>query len=107
MARGKMEASAEVWADRVQRWKASGLTAKSFCEQEGIAKPSSLSWWQYHLKQKAKATEAQGEPTLKLIRLKPQEDAAPVTSPIDLVIGRCRISVGRGFDEATLRRVIA
>ena len=30
-----MEADAEVWRDRVQRWKQSGLTAKAFAELEG------------------------------------------------------------------------
>src|SRR5687768_2895874 len=111
MARGTSEASADVWRDRVERWKQSGLTAKQFSEREGIARPGALSWWQYHLKQKAKAAP-EPTPTLKLVRLHPRRKPKRSTlaaseDRIEVVAGRYRILVSESFEESTLRRVLA
>jgi hypothetical protein len=43
--RGKIEAKADVWSDRVRRWKESGLTAAQFAAQEGLSRAQALSWW--------------------------------------------------------------
>lgn len=32
------------WRDRVGRWKASGLSVRAFCVQEGLSEPSFYSW---------------------------------------------------------------
>jgi hypothetical protein len=53
MPRGKSEATAEVWRDRVVRWQQSGLTARQFAEREGIERHGALSWWQHRLKQRS------------------------------------------------------
>lgn len=34
--------NADVWRDRVKRWKQSGLTAKAFAELEGLPRPGAL-----------------------------------------------------------------
>ena len=108
MARGTTEASAEVWRDRVQRWKESGLTAKEFSQREGITRPGALSWWQHHLKRKGK-TASESAPKLQLVRLEarrvrpPREKAA---ERIEVVAGRYRVLIGQSFDERTLRRVL-
>ncbi len=109
MPRGTAEASAEVWRDRVQRWKQSGLSAKEFAQREGIARPGALSWWQYHLKQKGKAAPEAG-PKLQLVRLQPRRSRARperAAERIEVIAGRYRVLVSESFEEKTLRRVLA
>src|SRR5689334_9950769 len=38
----------EVWTQRIERWKESGLTAKEFAAPLGI-KPRTLAWWRWNL----------------------------------------------------------
>lgn len=104
MPRGKSEARAEVWRDRVVRWKQSGLTARQFAEREGIERPSALSWWRHRLKQRG-APAAEASPPLKLLRLEPVV-LAKADAAIELRCGRHRVVVRQGFDEALLRRVL-
>lgn len=108
MARGTTEATAEVWRDRVQRWKQSGLTAKEFSQREGIAKAGALSWWQHRLKRQGKVA-SEPAPKLQLVRLEPRRaraQRANVTERIEIVAGRYRVLVGESFEERTLRRVL-
>jgi transposase len=110
MAKGTSEASAEIWRDRVQRWKQSGLTAKEFSQREGIARPAALSWWQHHLKQKSKTAAPEAAPTLQLVRLDPKRTRAKrkdAPERIEVVAGGFRVLVGESFNDATLRRVLA
>jgi hypothetical protein len=104
MPRGKCEATAEMWRERVVRWKQSGLTARQFAEREGIGRPTALSWWQHHLKQQK--TEPNDAATLKLIRLEPVATTAKADAPIELQCGRHRVIVRPDFDDALLRRVL-
>lgn len=104
MPRGKSEARAEVWRDRVVRWKQSGLTARQFAEREGIDRPSALSWWQHRLKQQGTRVAKDAAP-LKLLRLEPVV-LAKIDDTIELQCGRHRVLVRRGFDDALLRRVL-
>src|SRR5260370_41471726 len=46
------KASPEVWRERVERWKASGLQAKEFAAAENLS-PRSLSWWQWQLQRRS------------------------------------------------------
>lgn len=72
MPRGQMEASAEVWRDRVQRWKQSGLTAKAFAQLEGLPRAGALSWWRHQLALRdKKRPKAADDSPLRLIRLEP------------------------------------
>lgn len=104
MARGKCEATAEMWRDRVVRWKQSGLTARQFAEREGIGRPTALSWWQHHLKQQK--TVAKDAAPLKLLRLEPVVSSTKADGAIELQCGRHRVIVRRDFDDALLRRVL-
>jgi hypothetical protein len=104
MPRGKSEARAEVWRDRVVRWKQSGLTARQFAEREGIERPSALSWWRHRLKQQGTPASQDSSP-LKLLRLEPVILAKP-DDAIELRCGRHRVIVRTGFDDTLLRRVL-
>ena len=42
------KASPEVWSERIERWKSTGLKAKEFAAAENLS-PRSLSWWHWRL----------------------------------------------------------
>jgi transposase len=48
MQRDGIRESRIVWAERVARWRESGLSTRSFAELEGV-KPSTLSFWKWKL----------------------------------------------------------
>jgi hypothetical protein len=104
--RGKVEAKATVWSDRVRRWKDSGLTAAQFAAQEGLPRPQALSWWAHHLSRPPK--DGKKPPTLKLVRVEPVVSASSDVTNGGVEIrrdGYC-VGVSPGFDEETLRRVL-
>lgn len=111
MPRGRMEADAAMWRERVQRWKASGLTARQFSEQEGIERHTALSWWCHRLKQ-LDTKDAGAEPALKLIQLHPvvskhkRGSGQRQASAVSIECGAYRVNVDRDFDEELLRRVL-
>jgi hypothetical protein len=105
--RGKIEANAELWSDRVRRWKESGLTAAEFAVQEGLSRPQALSWWAHRLSRSAKARKPAA---LKLVRVEPvvlESGVATREGGVEIRCGDYRIDVRAGFDETTLRRVLA
>ena len=107
MPRGKIEAKATVWGDRVRRWKDSGLTAAQFAAQEGIPRPQALSWWAHHLSRPLK--DSKKPPTLKLVRVKPVSSPSSegISSGVEIRCDDYCVGVSPGFDEETLRRVLA
>jgi hypothetical protein len=48
MQKAGIRESRMIWAERVARWKESGLSTRSFAELEGV-KPSTLSFWKRKL----------------------------------------------------------
>ena len=100
----------EKWAERIEAWRRSGLTAKEFAAQAGCH-PETLRHWGWKLK-----AEAVG-------RLKPRagfvEVLAPmvtglearsreqVSEPVELVLSRgIRVRVPPRFDAPSLRRLV-
>jgi len=111
------------WAKRVERWKDSGLTAKDFAAEIGV-KASALTYWSWKIRADA---AAQGEPSEAESRrsahdrksAKPAEQPRPKfvefsaesvatkSSTLELVLrGGVLVRVPKGFDEATLMRVV-
>lgn len=89
-------ATRDEWAERVRRWRASGLTAKDFAGREKL-QPATLRWWASALERKAR-TKPFVEVTL----------SAPVTGSIAVVLPNgMRIEINGAFDEGVLRRVVA
>jgi hypothetical protein len=91
----------------VSAFPASGLRAREFCRQHGLA----LSTLRRHLKRQRQA-QGQPEPGVRFVALKVNgtpEPAAPqaaaVTLEVKLAGGR-RIGVAPGFDEVTLGRLV-
>lgn len=89
------------WAERVERWRRSGQTAREFAALEGV-RAGTLSWWSRELRRAERASPA-------FIEVAP-----PVAAPsggegcIEVVLGeRLRIRVSGAFEESVLRRVVA
>lgn len=108
MPRGKIEATAEQWQERVRRWKESGLSAAKFAEQEGITRPQSLWWWSNKLSRPRESPDTK----LKLVQVTPVE--SPSAKPrkesgsghVEVRFGGFTISVSSGFDTDTFRQVV-
>jgi hypothetical protein len=96
-------ADAAVWKKRVSAWRASGLTAAVFCDEQGLVL-SSLRYWTQRVR---RDDEAAAPPPVRLAQVVRQAEP-PLADVAALVVevGGARISVARGFDRATLAAVI-
>lgn len=111
--RSRVREGAQVWRDRVDRWKQSGKTASEFARSEGI-RPERLAWWKWHLQHRRPALQVEvAAPTLLPVHVldagsTPESAPAPAASPIELLLagGRVVVRIGPEFDERTLRRVV-
>jgi hypothetical protein len=99
-------ATREDWAERVKRWKKSGLTAAEFGEREGI-EGKQLHWWKWHLG-KQEVPSVSEPPRLLPVRVVPSRDVGVSKEPsLEIVLQSGYIlRVARGFDAATLRSVL-
>lgn len=97
--------SREVWAERVARWKASGLSAEDFARRHRVGE-ASLKWWKWKL----------GSTSKKAIGLTSKKAMSPLTfvemtaavrgEPLEVVVGEVVVRVPSAFDEATLARLL-
>jgi transposase len=94
------------WRTRVRRWRSSGLSVRAFCEEHGLAEPTFYAWRRILAERDAAAVrfvpvQVASEPS-------PQLTAADSAASLELVLGAGRLlRVGPGFDESTLRRLLA
>jgi hypothetical protein len=105
-------ASQETWAKRVERWKASGLTAAEFAAELGIS-GHSLKWWKWRLKK----SEAPRKPRLPTRGARSTSSTVPALTfvemsaargePLEVVLGNgVRIRVPGDFDAIALGRLL-
>jgi transposase len=92
MAGAKKVRAAE-WAQRVDRWQQSGLSAAAYGAREGIP-GDQLSWWKWHLGRRGVAP--QREVALGKVRFVPArvvDRAAPARagSQVEVVLGNGRL----------------
>jgi hypothetical protein len=105
----------------VQRWQESGLTAREFADEMGL-KATSLSFWKWRLK---KDRSLVVKPAKRAQLLLPKAAKAvgfvELTAPsrgavtlargneagFELVVDEYIIRIPNGFDDATLRRLLA
>jgi hypothetical protein len=110
----RKKVSAEVWSERVERWKSSGQTAKEFAAAEAVS-AHSLSWWHWRLRRGSEEGSAgvklrsrrstKGERSMSFVPVVLRNGAEQ--APLELILpGEIRVRVHPGFDEATLLRVI-
>jgi transposase len=84
----RRKASAAQWAERVQRWQQSGLTAEHFGRREGLD-PRQLRWWKWSLQKRAAAGEGASVASFLPVRVvSPAPTAAP--SAVEIVLGNGR-----------------
>ncbi|HEX3854022.1 MAG TPA: hypothetical protein VHW01_23825 [Polyangiaceae bacterium] len=109
MPKGKRESGAEVWSDRVRRWRESGLTSSAFAAQEGLARPQALSWWAWRLakdeREKPCKRGRERKPRLRLVRLD-AEMLRPTSSEdaVEIVTGNgVRVLVTSRVNEDAVR----
>ena len=92
------------WRDRLEKWTASGLSAKEFATREGL-RPERLFFWQRRLRSSA-AIAVAGVSFAK-VSVEPAVIEAG-SEPLDVVTRSGHvIRVRPRFDESTLRRLIA
>lgn len=90
-------ATRATWAERVREWRASGKTAAEFAATRRI-NANTLRWWSSELNRTTRAKPAVVEVTL---------EAASEGEELELRLNSgASIRVPRGFDEATLRRLL-
>ena len=104
------KASPEVWRERVERWKSSGLQAKEFAAAENLS-PRSLSWWHWQLQRRevpatTKRTRRAKKRAASMSFVPVVVRAAEATPMEILLPGEIRVRIDVGFDEATLLRLV-
>ncbi len=98
------------WARRVARWVASGLTGAEFAAREGV-KEATLRHWKWQLDRDGRHLSRPSEKP-RFVELVASFEAAPPSSDegaaLELLLdGGRRLRIPRGFDEATLRRLLS
>ena len=101
----------QFWRDHVAGWKSSGLSLRLYSEEHGL-KAGTLGYWNSRLKARAADAPASSagpeaaflvvhvaEPTVTMPE--PRDDRIELTLP-----GGYVVRVGRGFDAATLDRLL-
>ena len=100
--------TAEQWARLVEEYEVSGHSQRRFCTEHGIGQ-SSLRYWRRRLEQGSGTEGGQASPGVRLVALKVLDDTpALADSGLVVVSSRgVRVEIARGFDTATLARVLA
>ena len=105
------KASPEVWRERVERWKSSGLQAKEFAAAENLS-PRSLAWWHWQLQRRSEVPMTtkrtrRAKKRAASMSFVPVVVRAAEATPMEIVLpGEIRVRLDVGFDEATLLRLV-
>ena len=96
----KRAANRQRWFDRIEAWKQSGLTQKTFCEQQQLRLGSFQRWRGIFMRgEKPEASSA--------VSFLPVSVMAAPTSNLALVIDDyLRIEIPAGFDPVILKQVV-
>src|SRR4051794_5884254 len=101
----------QFWRDHVASWKSSGLSLRLYSERHGL-KAGTLGYWNSRLKaQAADAPASSAGPEAAFLAVHVAEPTVTMPEPrddrIELTLpGGCVVRVGRGFDAATLERLL-
>ena len=106
----KTRTGRDEWRKRIERWRASGLSAEAFAAELGT-KPATLKFWKYRIE-----TEARGATAGRTQRRKAAGSAsfvevrAAVSTAASFVLelsSSRRLQIPTGFDEVALVRLLA
>ncbi len=104
--------SREVWTKRIERWRASGLTAEEFASEIGV-KANTLRHWSWVLGRKRRGpgdglARRARPPEVAFVEVATPAPGSGSVEPLELVVrDGIRIRVPAAFDADALRRVIA
>lgn len=59
MATASIQERQRQWAEQVERWQRSGVSAREFARKEGV-NPKTLGYWRWRLEQESQETESNG-----------------------------------------------
>ena len=94
----------QFWRRHVQRWQASGLTIRDYCQQHHLSEPSFYGW-----RRELAARDQASPPTPPVTFVPVHVQAAPATppAPLELLLadGRC-LRIPPGCDRDTLRTIL-
>jgi transposase-like protein len=94
------------WRQMVRQWRSSGLSIRDFCKDRQISEPSLYAWRRTIAQRDAEA--ARFVPVQIVAEEKPAVAKDPSSNGLELLLGAGRVlRIGAGFDEATLRRLLA
>jgi hypothetical protein len=93
------------WADEVAAWRASGLTARKFCEERGYS-TTRLYWWSSQLKRAEGSTSGKTAVRMARVVRKRAAQAPSPRAPIVIQVGAARVEVAGDADRDTLTAVL-
>jgi hypothetical protein len=102
---GRVRRDAQYWSERVDKWLASGLSAREFAEREGVGRER-LFYWKARLRPGTPPSAA-GKIGFTPVTV---VDAPRTESlgALEVVTGSGHtVRVATGFDEAALRRLLS
>ena len=68
------------WRKRIARWKASGLTVRDFCEQEGVT-PTSFAHWRKEIRDRDARSAGTNQPAFVPVHITPAVAPSAGASP--------------------------
>jgi hypothetical protein len=100
-------AKAAEWSERVAEWRASGMTAKEFCEGREYS-AQNLLYWSSTLRRKSAAEQRPGRAVTlaRVVRSVRPESSARTPAAIVVRTRAARVEVRPGADAATLAVVL-
>jgi transposase len=103
MPKKAVRVSAEVWRERVERWKQSGLSSQEFAAQEGITRPQTLAWWANEFKQRESGTgRGRRAPIVRLMKVSEMPSGSRGADVEIVLPSGARVAVGAQSDEQAL-----
>ncbi len=98
--RARDERKEQQWRRWIGEWRASGLSARAFCERRGLALPTFYAW--------RRTLERRAAEVPAFVPVQVVAEAAPdQASALEVVLADGRtVRVTRGFDAVTLLRLL-
>jgi transposase len=98
-------ATREQWSKRVERWRASGLTASEFSRKIGV-REGTLRWWSWMLSSKREPAAAAPSAGLSSVTFM-EMTAAVRREPIEVVLpSGHRLRVPQDFEASAIERLL-
>jgi len=98
----KLDENKEIWLKRVEEYRSSGLSQKTWCEENGV-KATSLRYWIMKLNKSQSVTKLNDSPVEFASVSITEEESFP---SVVLEIKDIKLSITNNYDEILLLKVI-